>query len=54
MKQFQEAVEANYDRPLLMPELCRIIGVSERTLRTLCYEQHGVSPHRFLALALQS
>jgi AraC-like DNA-binding protein len=50
VKRFEEAVEANFDHPLLMPDLCRIIGVSGRTLRTLCQEQLGVSPQRFLAL----
>jgi AraC-like DNA-binding protein len=49
-KRFEAAVEANYDVPLLIPDLCRLIGVSERTLRTLCQEQLGVSPQRFLAL----
>jgi AraC-like DNA-binding protein len=49
-KRFEEAVEANLDHPLLMPDLCRNIGVSGRTLRTLCQEQLGVSPQRFLAL----
>ena len=38
------------NRPLLISDLCRLIGVSERTLRTLCQEQLGVSPQRFLAL----
>ena len=49
-KKFEEAVEANFDRTLLMPDLCRIVGMSGRTLRTLCHEQLGVSPQRFLAL----
>jgi AraC-like DNA-binding protein len=50
VKRFEEAVEANCDHPLLIPDLCRIIGVSARTLRTLCQEQLGVSPQRFLSL----
>ncbi len=49
-KRFEAAVEANVDVPLLIPDLCRLVGVSERTLRTLCQEQLGVSPQRFLAL----
>ena len=49
-KRFEAAVEANVDLPLLIPDLCRLIGVSERTLRTLCREQLGLSPQRFLAL----
>ena len=49
-KRFVAAVEANFDVPLLIRDLCRLVGVSERTLRTLCQEQLGVSPQRFLAL----
>ncbi len=49
-KTFEAVVEANFDRPLLVSDLCRIIDVSERTLRNLCQEQLGMSPHRFLAL----
>jgi AraC-like DNA-binding protein len=49
-KRFEAAVEANVDVPLLIPDLCRLIDVSERTLRALCHEQLGVSPQRFLAL----
>jgi AraC-like DNA-binding protein len=47
---FEEVVEANFHRSLLVSDLCRIIGVSERTLRNICQEQLGMSPHRFLAL----
>ena len=49
-KRFVAAVEANFDVPLLIRDLCRLVGVSERTLRTLCQQQLGVSPQRFLAL----
>jgi AraC-like DNA-binding protein len=49
-KRFEAAVEANFGVPLLIRDLCRLVGVSERTLRTLCHEQLGVSPQRFLAL----
>jgi AraC-like DNA-binding protein len=49
-KRFQAAVEANFDMPLLIRDLCRLVGVSERTLRTLCHEQLGMSPQQFLAL----
>jgi AraC-like DNA-binding protein len=47
---FGAVVEANFDRPLLISDLCRIVDVSERTLRNICQEQMGMSPHRFLAL----
>jgi AraC-like DNA-binding protein len=49
-KRFAEEVEANFDCPLLIPDVCRTIGVPERTLRKLCQEQLGMSPRRFLAL----
>ena len=49
-KTFESVVEANFNRPLLVSDLCRIVGVSERTLRNICQEQMGMSPHRFLAL----
>jgi len=47
---FAAEVEANLDGPLLITDVCRKIGVPERTLRNLCQEQLGMSPHRFLAL----
>lgn len=49
-KRLLEAIEANPDRPWASHELCRIIGISERSLRKLCHEQLGISPLRFLAL----
>jgi AraC-like DNA-binding protein len=49
-KRFEAVVEANFDSPLLMADLCRTIGVPERSLRKLCQEQLGLSPQRFLAL----
>jgi AraC-like DNA-binding protein len=49
-KRFEEAVEANFDCPLPISDLCRVIGVSGRTLRSLCRVQLGISPQRFLAL----
>ena len=48
--QFVAMVEANLDSPLLTVDLCRILGVPGRTLRSVCHEQFGMSPHRFLAL----
>jgi AraC-like DNA-binding protein len=49
-KTFEAVIEANFDRPLFISNLCRIVDVSERTLRNICREQLGMSPHRFLAL----
>ena len=50
MRRFRTAVEENPDQPLYIPELCRAIGVSERTLRVCCQEQLGMSPKHYLLL----
>jgi AraC-like DNA-binding protein len=49
-KRFAAAVEASLDRPLLILDLCRMIGVTARTLNSLCQEQFGLPAQRFLAL----
>jgi AraC-like DNA-binding protein len=49
-KKLQEIIEANLDRPLHLPELCRMAGVPERALRKLFHEQMGMPPVRFLAV----
>ena len=33
-----------------MPELCALIGVTERTLRSCCAEFLGISPSRYVLL----
>jgi transcriptional regulator GlxA family with amidase domain len=38
------------NRPLHVPELCALIGVSERTLRSCCAEFLGISPSRYVLL----
>jgi AraC-like DNA-binding protein len=50
MRRFRRVVEENPDQPLYVPELCKAIGVSERTLRVCCQEQLGVGPKRYLLL----
>jgi transcriptional regulator GlxA family with amidase domain len=50
MRRFRRAVEENPDQPLYIPELCKSIGVSDRTLRICCQEQLGMSPKRYLLL----
>ena len=44
----EASIEENPDQPLYIPELCKAIGVSERTLRVCCQEQLGVGPKRYL------
>jgi AraC-like DNA-binding protein len=48
MRRFRRVVEENADQPLYIPELCKAIGVSERTLRICCQEQLGIGPKRYL------
>jgi|SRR5271155_349407 len=50
MRRFRRVVEQNPDLPLYVAELCKAIGVSERTLRVCCQEQLGVGPKRYLQL----
>jgi len=50
MRRFEQVLEANRDEPLYVPEICAAIGVPGRTLRHLCQEHLGVSPHRYLWL----
>jgi AraC-like DNA-binding protein len=47
---FEEFLEANYDRPLYVAEICAGIGVPERTFRASCEEYLGMGPIRYLTL----
>jgi AraC-like DNA-binding protein len=50
MRRFRRAVEEDPDQALYIPELCKAIGVADRTLRVCCQEQLGMSPKRYLLL----
>ena len=50
MVRFEEALAAHPNRPLRMPELCALIGVADRTLRSCCAEFLGISPSRYMLL----
>jgi AraC-like DNA-binding protein len=50
MRRFRRTVEESPDQPLYIPELCKVIGASDRTLRVCCQEQLGMSPKRYLLL----
>lgn len=50
MSRFEEFINANSDRILYITDVCKGIGVSERTLRLHCIEHLGISPHRYLWL----
>ncbi len=43
-----EYFRQNAGQPMLVADLCRVAGVSERTLRNVFYEYFGVGPVRFL------
>jgi hypothetical protein len=49
-KRFESAVEANLDCPLLISDLCRVVGITAGSLDTLRREQLGMSAQRCLAL----
>ena len=48
MRRFRRALEAYPDGGLYLPQICQMIGVSQRTLRRCCQEQIGMGPMRFL------
>jgi len=50
MRRFRRIVEESPDQPFYIPELCKAIGVADRTLRIVCQEQLGMSPKRYLLL----
>jgi AraC-like DNA-binding protein len=50
MRRFRGALGENETQALYIPELCKAIGVSGRTLRICCQEHLGMSPKRYLLL----
>jgi AraC-like DNA-binding protein len=50
MVRFVEGIADHPNRALHVPELCALIGVSERTLRSCCAEFFGISPSRYMLL----
>jgi hypothetical protein len=50
MRQFEQALAATSERPPHMPELCKAIGVPERTLRLCCTEFLGMAPTQYFRL----
>ncbi|MGH7091821.1 MAG: helix-turn-helix domain-containing protein [Stellaceae bacterium] len=53
MRRFRRVLEENPDQPLFIPEICKAIRVSERTLRACCHEHLRMSPKRYLLRRLQ-
>ena len=54
MRRFRRVVEENPAEPLYIPEICKAIRVSDRTLRMCCQEHLGMSPKRYLLLRRMS
>jgi AraC-like DNA-binding protein len=50
MVRFEDVLADHPSRPLPMPELCALIGVTERTLRSCCAAFLGISPSRYVLL----
>jgi AraC-like DNA-binding protein len=50
MRRFHRAIEQYSDQPLYIPDLCREIGASARTLRVCCQEHLGMGPKHYLLL----
>jgi len=50
MVRFEEVLAEQPNRPLHMRELCALIGVTERTLRSCCAAFLGVSPSRYMLM----
>ena len=50
MRRFRRVLEENLGQSLYITEICKMIGVSERTLEVCCQEHLGVGPKRYLML----
>jgi AraC-like DNA-binding protein len=50
MRQFEEWLEANLDRPVYLAEICAVLGVPARTLKYYCHEHLGMGPTQYLRL----
>jgi AraC-like DNA-binding protein len=50
MIRFEEVLAEHLAQPPSMPELCKLVGVSDRTLRSCCAEFLGMTPTRYVLL----
>jgi AraC-like DNA-binding protein len=50
MRRFHQVIEANQDAPLYLTQICAAVGVTERTLHSVCADYLRMSPHKYLLL----
>jgi AraC-like DNA-binding protein len=50
MRRFEEVLAERLSQPPRVPELCELVGVSDRTLRSCCRDFLGMSPNRYVRL----
>src|SRR4029077_12654098 len=50
MRRFHRVVEKHLEEPLYVPELCKEVGASLRTLNACCHEHLGMGPKHYLLL----
>jgi AraC-like DNA-binding protein len=50
MLRFEEILAEHVSQPPAIPEICELVGVSDRTLRSCCAEFLGMSPTRYVLL----
>jgi len=50
MRRFRRVLEEKPSQSLYITEICKLIGVSERTFEVCCQEQLGLGPKRYLVL----
>jgi AraC-like DNA-binding protein len=50
MRRFDTVAEQHLDEPVFIPELCKEVGASIRTLNLCCHEHLGMGPKHYLLL----
>ena len=50
MRRFRRVVEEDPEHPVYIPEICKAIRVSTRTLQLCCQEHLGIGPKRYLLM----
>src|SRR5215472_17144887 len=48
IRRFHQFIERYADEAMYLPELCKEVGASERTLRACCHKHLGMGPKRYL------